>query len=88
MVPICVADIGKEIMIGSGGGIHAHPMGPAAGARAFRQAIDATMCGIPIQEAAQEHKELGVAMGLWEGTFTETTAECGLDDTIESISEH
>ncbi|MDY6794001.1 MAG: RuBisCO large subunit C-terminal-like domain-containing protein [Actinomycetota bacterium] len=88
MVPTCVADIGKEIMIGSGGGIHAHPMGPAAGARAFRQAIDATMKGIPIQEYAKEHEDLGVAMGLWEGTFVETTATSGLEANIESISDH
>jgi 2,3-diketo-5-methylthiopentyl-1-phosphate enolase len=88
MVPVCVADIGPDIMIGSGGGIHAHPMGPTAGAIAFRQAIEATKCGIPIQEYAKDHEELGVALGLWEGTFSETTAACGLDETIESISEH
>ncbi|GAH28615.1 unnamed protein product, partial [marine sediment metagenome] len=29
--------------IGSGGGIHAHPDGPVAGATAFRQAIDIGM---------------------------------------------
>lgn len=88
MVPICVADIGPDIMIGSGGGIHAHPMGPTAGARAFRQAIDATMQGIPIQEYAREHQELGIALGLWEGTFKETTATSGLEAKMESLAEH
>jgi 2,3-diketo-5-methylthiopentyl-1-phosphate enolase len=88
MVPICVADIGRDIMIGSGGGIHAHPMGPTAGARAFRQAIDATMQGIPIQEYAREHQELGIALGLWEGTFKETTATSGLEAKMESLAEH
>lgn len=88
MVPVCVQDIGPDIMIGSGGAIHAHPMGPTAGARAFRQAIDATMQGIPIQEYAKEHEELGVALGLWEGTFTETSATSGLEDKMESLSEH
>jgi 2,3-diketo-5-methylthiopentyl-1-phosphate enolase len=88
MVPVCVADIGPDIMIGSGGGIHAHPMGPTAGARAFRQAIDATMQGIPIQEYAKEHQELGVALGLWEGTFAETTATSGLDAKMESLADH
>ncbi len=53
-------------MIGSGGGIHAHPKGPTAGARAFRQAIDAAIKGIPLEEYAQEHEELGVALGIWK----------------------
>jgi 2,3-diketo-5-methylthiopentyl-1-phosphate enolase len=88
MVPICVADIGPDIMIGSGGGIHAHPMGPTAGAKAFRQAIDATMQGIPIHEYAKEHQELGVALGLWEGTFKETTATSGLESKMESLADH
>ena len=85
MVPTCVADIGKEIMIGSGGGIHAHPMGPAAGARAFRQAIDATMQGIPLHEYAKDHQELAVALGLWEGFFKETTAEAGIEAKTEHL---
>ncbi len=74
MVPTCVADLGKDIMIGSGGGIHAHPLGPTAGARAFRQAIDATMQNIPLEEYAKEHKELAVALGIWTGIFEETKA--------------
>ncbi len=74
MVPTCVADLGKDIMIGSGGGIHAHPMGPTAGARAFRQAIDATMQNVSLEEYAKDHKELAVALGLWTGIFEETKA--------------
>ncbi|OFW58023.1 MAG: ribulose 1,5-bisphosphate carboxylase [Actinobacteria bacterium RBG_19FT_COMBO_54_7] len=74
MVGTCVADLGNDIMIGSGGGIHAHPMGPAAGARAFRQAIDAVMKGIPLDDYAKEHQELAVALGIWSDIFTETTA--------------
>ncbi len=86
--PTCVADLGPDIMIGSGGGIHAHPMGPTAGAKAFRQAIDATMQGIPIQEYAKDHQELGVALGLWEGAFAETTAASGLDAKMDSLADH
>lgn len=88
MVPVCVADLGPDIMIGSGGGIHAHPMGPTAGSRAFRQAIDATMQGIPIHEYAKEHEELAAAIGLWEGTFTETTAMTGIEAKNDSLAEH
>jgi len=64
-VPDAVRELGKEIMIGSGGGIHAHPEGPVGGAKAFRQAIDAAVKGIPLEEAAKEHKELAISLGLW-----------------------
>lgn len=88
MVATCVQDIGREVMIGSGGGIHAHPMGPAAGARAFRQAIDAALQGIPAQEYAKEHQELAMALGLWEGYFRETTADTGIEAKIDSLADH
>jgi 2,3-diketo-5-methylthiopentyl-1-phosphate enolase len=65
-VPDCINNLGRDIMIGSGGGIHAHPMGPSAGARAFRQAIDAVLKGVPIQEYGKEHEELGTALGIWQ----------------------
>ena len=64
-VPDLVNTTGKDIMIGSGGGIHAHPKGPKAGARALRQAIDAAVKGIKLEEYAKEHEELGVALGVW-----------------------
>jgi 2,3-diketo-5-methylthiopentyl-1-phosphate enolase len=65
MVEKCIKDAGKDILIGSGGGIHSHPDGPIAGARAFRQAIDAVMHGIPVSKAAKDHEELGRALGVW-----------------------
>ena len=65
MVEKCMKEAGNDILIGSGGGIHSHPDGPIAGARAFRQAIDAVMQGRKVKEAAKEHKELGVALGVW-----------------------
>jgi 2,3-diketo-5-methylthiopentyl-1-phosphate enolase len=65
-VPDIINALGKDIMIGSGGGIHAHPKGPTAGTRAFRQAIDAVLKGIPMDQYSQEHEELGVALGTWQ----------------------
>lgn len=56
---------GKDVMIAAGGAIHGHPMGPAAGARAFRQGIDAVMAGKSLREAGKEHEELGLALELW-----------------------
>jgi 2,3-diketo-5-methylthiopentyl-1-phosphate enolase len=65
MVEMCIKDAGKDILIGSGGGIHSHPDGPIDGARAFRQAIDAVMEGKSVREVAKEKKELGRALGVW-----------------------
>ncbi len=65
MVDIAIKEAGKDILIGSGGGIHSHPDGPIAGAKAFRQAIDAVMKGLKVKDYAKDHKELGVALGVW-----------------------
>jgi 2,3-diketo-5-methylthiopentyl-1-phosphate enolase len=60
-------DLGPDIVIGTGAGIHAHPDGPRAGAIAFRQAIDAKMQGIPVSKYAKEegHDQLKKAMDAW-----------------------
>jgi len=70
MVPQVMADLGNDIVIGSGGGIHAHPQGPVAGGRAFRQAIDAVMQGIPLSEYAKDHQELAIALKEWADPFS------------------
>lgn len=69
MVPQVIKDLGPDIVIGSGGGIHAHPWGPVAGARAFRQAIQAAMEGRPLEDAAKEYPELRVALETWVDPF-------------------
>ena len=60
-------DLGPDIVIGTGAGIHAHPNGPRAGAIAFRQAIEAKMQGIPVSKYAKEegHEDLKAAMDSW-----------------------
>ncbi|MBD3157324.1 MAG: ribulose 1,5-bisphosphate carboxylase [Candidatus Lokiarchaeota archaeon] len=65
MVEEVMEDLGPDIVIGSGGAIHAHPDGPKAGAMAFRQAIDAKMEDIPVGKYAKEHEELKVALESW-----------------------
>jgi ribulose-bisphosphate carboxylase large chain len=65
IVPINVETLGKDLVIQAGGGIHGHPLGTRAGATAMRQAVDATMKGIPIEKYAKEHKELKVALEKW-----------------------
>ncbi len=69
-VPDIVRELGPEILIGSGGGVHGHPQGPEAGAQAFRKAIDATMKGVPLAEAAKAHEPLKIALEIW-GKVTE-----------------
>jgi 2,3-diketo-5-methylthiopentyl-1-phosphate enolase len=60
-----VNKFGIDVIIASGAGIHAHPMGPRAGAKSFRQAIDAAVKGQKADEAAKEHEELRVALNEW-----------------------
>jgi len=69
MVPKVMQELGNDIVIGSGGGIHAHPQGPVAGGKAFRQAIDATLKGIALEEYAKTHKELAASVKQWADPF-------------------
>jgi 2,3-diketo-5-methylthiopentyl-1-phosphate enolase len=66
MVPALMADLGIDFALGVGGAIHAHPLGATAGARALRQAIDATLCGQALDDAGAEHPELGAALETWQ----------------------
>jgi 2,3-diketo-5-methylthiopentyl-1-phosphate enolase len=58
-------DVGYDVLLGVGAGIHGHPMGPTAGAVAFRKAIDAAMKGISIREAAESSEELRKSLEKW-----------------------
>lgn len=65
LVPQLLDDLGAECLLGVGAGIHAHPMGPQAGAKAFRKAIDATMHKVDLRTAAKDCKELQAAIDQW-----------------------
>ncbi|MBI3961644.1 MAG: 2,3-diketo-5-methylthiopentyl-1-phosphate enolase, partial [Deinococcus sp.] len=65
LVPKILQDFGPEVVVNAGGGIHGHPGGAQAGARAFRQAIEATLRGVPLADAAQKQEELRAALALW-----------------------
>ncbi len=65
LVPALVKFFGKDFVIQAGGGIHGHPDGTVAGARAMRQAVDATMHGLSLDAYAEKHKELEVALETW-----------------------
>jgi ribulose 1,5-bisphosphate carboxylase large subunit-like protein len=56
---------GNDMIFMAGGGMLGHPMGYMAGAMAFRQAIDATLSGIPLDVASKELPELRAALETW-----------------------
>ncbi|MDR3225278.1 MAG: transcriptional regulator [Clostridiales Family XIII bacterium] len=60
-----IEELGSDIMLAAGGAVHGHPMGPAAGAAAMRQSIDAAVSGVPLDEAAASHRELAKALEQW-----------------------
>ena len=51
-----------DLIVTAGGGIMAHPDGPAAGVAAMREAWDAAVAGIPLAEHARWHPALGRAL--------------------------
>ncbi len=61
-VPAVVDILGKDIVIQAGGGVHGHPEGTRKGATAMRQALEAKMHGISLEEYAKDHEELRKAL--------------------------
>jgi len=57
---------GKDFVIQAGGGIHGHTEGTVSGAKAMRQAVDATMQGVSLKEYAETHEELRAALEIWK----------------------
>jgi ribulose-bisphosphate carboxylase large chain len=53
-----------DLIVTAGGGIIAHPYGPAAGVRAMREAWDATIAGISLNEHARTHSDLAAALEM------------------------
>jgi len=54
-----------DLIFAAGGGIMAHPGGPAAGVAALRQAWEAAVAGVPVADAAKVHPELAAALGAF-----------------------
>jgi ribulose-bisphosphate carboxylase large chain len=66
-IPDLWALFGRDVIMQFGGGIHGHPDGTVAGARAVRQALDAAIRGETLAEAAKDADELAKALMAWEG---------------------
>ena len=69
LVPELVDRLGTNLCVQAGGGVHGHPGGTHAGARALRAAVEAASEGTPIEQAAAETPALQVAIDKW-GTET------------------
>jgi ribulose-bisphosphate carboxylase large chain len=65
-VPRLIKFFGKDFVIQMGGGIHGHPLGTLAGAKAAIQAIECTIDNISLKEYAKTHKELKIALKKWK----------------------
>jgi ribulose-bisphosphate carboxylase large chain len=66
LVPALLENFGNDVIIQAGGGIHGHPDGTVAGAKAMRQAISAVLSGVTLKEYAKSHKELKIALDHWK----------------------
>jgi 2,3-diketo-5-methylthiopentyl-1-phosphate enolase len=60
-----IETFGIDVMVAAGGAIHGHPMGPAAGAKAFRQAFDVVLGGGSIYGDISGYPELQAAVDAW-----------------------
>jgi ribulose-bisphosphate carboxylase large chain len=66
LVPALMEFFGEDFVIQAGGGIHGHTDGTVSGAKAMRQAVDATLQGVSLKDYAASHKELGAALEIWK----------------------
>jgi 2,3-diketo-5-methylthiopentyl-1-phosphate enolase len=65
LVPALMEEFGNDQIIPAGGGMLGHKLGYTAGAKAWRQAIDATLKDVPLTEAARKLPELRAAIEQW-----------------------
>lgn len=66
LVPDLMNFFGNDFVIQAGGGIHGHTDGTISGAKAMRQAVDATLQKVSLKEFSKNHKELQEALKIWQ----------------------
>jgi len=66
LVPKLMEIFGNDVIIQAGGGIHGHPEGTAAGAKAMRQAVEATLELRSLPDYAKNNRELALALKQWK----------------------
>lgn len=65
LIPDLMRILGEKILLNFGGGIHGHPEGSVAGTRAVFQAVEAVKCNSSLEDYAQTHEELRLALHHW-----------------------
>ena len=65
LIPEEIDIYGKDVVLLVSGGIHGHPKGTRAGAKAVMQSIEATKKKISLDEYAKTHAELKEALEKW-----------------------
>ncbi|MBY9003732.1 MAG: type III ribulose-bisphosphate carboxylase [Candidatus Lokiarchaeota archaeon] len=65
-IPDLIELLGIDMVFQFGGGCHGHPDGTLSGAKAIRQAIEATLEGINLNEYAKTHVEIRKALNKWK----------------------
>ncbi|UCH57255.1 MAG: type III ribulose-bisphosphate carboxylase [Candidatus Bathyarchaeota archaeon] len=68
LVPELIEIFGSDFAMQAGGGIHGHPSGTEAGAKAMRQAVEAVLEGVGLEDYAEDHRELSQALRTWSAT--------------------
>jgi ribulose-bisphosphate carboxylase large chain len=69
LVPENVKNLGTDLVVQAGGGVHGHPNGTRAGAKAMMQAAEAAFQNIPLDTYAKTHPELAIALKKWYNKF-------------------
>jgi len=65
-IGVSIRTLGNDMMFLAGGGIHGHPDGSTAGAKAMMQAAKAALTGMSLEEAASKNPELKRALPALE----------------------
>ncbi len=64
-IPELIELLGKDMVFQFGGGCHGHPNGTLAGAKAIREATEASLEGISLKEYSKNKMELAKALEKW-----------------------
>lgn len=64
-VPDLIKILGTEMVFQFGGGCHGHPDGTEEGAKAIRQAVDASLEGVSLEDYSANHPQLKKALEKW-----------------------
>ncbi|MFX1297455.1 MAG: RuBisCO large subunit C-terminal-like domain-containing protein [Promethearchaeota archaeon] len=70
IVPINIKFLGTDLVIQAGGGVHGHPNGTRAGAKAMMQAAEAAFQNIPLDIYAKTHPDLALALKKWKDKYS------------------